>query len=547
MTKQLRAALYARVSTARQAEADLSLPDQVKQLQAYCERKGWAVVETFTEPGASALDDDRPAFQEMIDKAASPDRPFDFVVVHSLSRFSRDTMHSEFYVRKLRRAGVQLVSITQELGEDAQGDLIRKIFNAFDEHQSRENAKHTHRAMLENARQGFWNGSAPPFGYATAIKERRGNKDKKVLVVHEAEAVVVRMIFDLCLGADGRPLGVKGIANHLNDRGIARRGRRFSTGSLHDLLTSSTYCGRHYFNQRDSRTFKKRPPSQWIELAVPPIINGETFNRVQAVLHARGPKIIAPRNVNGPTMLASVARCASCGSAMILNTGKGGTYRYYSCSKSMKQGKAACGGTRIRMDRLDDAVLGHLSEKLFEPARLADLLKGYMAQAEESGASQREKLRQCRDAKGRVDAAVARLLALVESGAMEPDAPELRDRLVALRSQKAELDRDIARLQENLKTGELYLSPEKLKTLSVEMRRRLAEGPPDLRQAYMKLLLESVTVDHHSIRLEGSPVVLEKLAIRGLSKSSPEVLSFVREWRPLRDSNPCRRRERAVS
>lgn len=120
---------------------------------------------------------------------------------------------------------------------------------------------------------------------------------------------------------------------------------------------------------------------------------------------------------------------------------------------------------------------------------------------------------------------------------MEPDAPELRERLVALRSQKAELSRDIARLQDNLQTGKLELSAGKLKTLSLEMRKRLAEGPPELRQAYMRLLLENVTVDHDSIRLEGSPAILEKLASRGLSKSSPEVLSFVREWRPREDSN----------
>ena len=37
--------IYARVSTTRQAEADLSLPDQIKQLHDYCERKQWAVVE----------------------------------------------------------------------------------------------------------------------------------------------------------------------------------------------------------------------------------------------------------------------------------------------------------------------------------------------------------------------------------------------------------------------------------------------------------------------------------------------------------------------
>lgn len=531
------AVIYARVSTVRQAEADLSLPDQIKQLQDYCQRKQLAVIDTYTEPGASALDEDRPAFQEMISRATSPQRPYDVVVVHSLSRFSRDTMHSEYYVRKLRRAGVELISITQELGQDGHGDLIRKIVNAFDEHQSRENAKHTHRAMLENARQGFWNGSAPPFGYATVVKERRGNKDKKVLVIDEAEAAIVRTIFELCLGNLGRPLGVKAIATYFNDRGITRRGRRFSTGSLHDLLTSSTYCGRHYFNRTDSRTFEKRPSSQWVELTVPAIVDEETFNRAQAILHARAPKVMAPRNVTGPTMLASVARCAGCGSAMILNTGKGGVYRYYSCSRAMKQGKSACPGRRIRMDRLDDMVLGHLSEQLFEPERLATLLQGYMVQAKEGRAGQRERLRQARDAVGRVDASVSRLLALVESGAMEPDAPELRERLASLRMQKAELTRDIASLQDNLQTGELELSPEKLKVLSMEMRKRLAEGPADLRQAYMRLLLDNVTVDHDSVRLEGSPAILERLASRGLSKSSPEVLSFVREWRPREDSN----------
>jgi site-specific DNA recombinase len=150
-----------RVSTTRQAERDLSLPDQIAQCRAWCEAKGWQVAEVFSEPGASALDDDRPVFQELIFKATRPERPFDHVVVHSLSRFSRDSLHSELYVRQLRKAGVSLVSITQDIGQDASGEFIRKVLNVFDEHQSRENAKHVHRAMLENARQGFWNGSRP--------------------------------------------------------------------------------------------------------------------------------------------------------------------------------------------------------------------------------------------------------------------------------------------------------------------------------------------------------------------------------------------------
>ena len=58
----MRVAIYARVSTARQAETDLSIPDQINQVEAYCKRNGHLVVNTYVEPGASATDDKRPAF-----------------------------------------------------------------------------------------------------------------------------------------------------------------------------------------------------------------------------------------------------------------------------------------------------------------------------------------------------------------------------------------------------------------------------------------------------------------------------------------------------
>ncbi|MET3927442.1 recombinase family protein [Devosia sp. 2618] len=48
-----RAALYLRVSTARQAEHDISIPDQKRQGEAYCEQRGFQLVETYVEPGAT--------------------------------------------------------------------------------------------------------------------------------------------------------------------------------------------------------------------------------------------------------------------------------------------------------------------------------------------------------------------------------------------------------------------------------------------------------------------------------------------------------------
>src|ERR1700737_5333530 len=106
-------ALYLRVSTGRQAESDLSIPDQRRQITAYCVAKGWDVAAEFVEPGNTATDDRRPAFQAMIDAALSKLPLFTLIVVHSLSRFFRDQFQFEFYVRKLAKNGVRLISTPQ--------------------------------------------------------------------------------------------------------------------------------------------------------------------------------------------------------------------------------------------------------------------------------------------------------------------------------------------------------------------------------------------------------------------------------------------------
>ena len=68
-----RAVLYLRVSTGRQAEHDLSIPDQRSQLQSWCSRQGYQIVAEFVEAGVSAVDDRRPVFQQMIERACDGD------------------------------------------------------------------------------------------------------------------------------------------------------------------------------------------------------------------------------------------------------------------------------------------------------------------------------------------------------------------------------------------------------------------------------------------------------------------------------------------
>ena len=82
-------------------------------------------------------------------------------------------------------------------------NMIRQIMALFDEYQSKENAKHTLRAMKENARQGFWNGALPPIGYRIVAAEQRGSKTKKKLEIDPLHADTVRLIYRLFLEGDG--------------------------------------------------------------------------------------------------------------------------------------------------------------------------------------------------------------------------------------------------------------------------------------------------------------------------------------------------------
>jgi site-specific DNA recombinase len=260
LSNTLRCALYLRVSTGRQADSDLSIPDQRRQAEAYCRLKGWRPVAEYVEPGLSATDDRRPEFQRLIDAACSKPPAFDIIVVHSFSRFFRDQFQLEFYVRKLVKNNVRLVSITQELGDDPMSNMIRQIMALFDEYQSKENGKHTLRAMKENARQGYWNGARPPIGYRIVAAEQRGQKVKKKLEVDPLHSDTVRLIFRLAVQGDGErgPMGIKSITTYLNERGIhTRDGGRWGIASVHKILTNTSYVGRHRFNKLN---FKTRAP-----------------------------------------------------------------------------------------------------------------------------------------------------------------------------------------------------------------------------------------------------------------------------------------------
>lgn len=285
-------ALYARVSTTKQAEKDLSIPDQLRQMRDWCKQRGFVVGAEYVEPGASASDDRRPVFQQMIAKATLQPSPFDALIVHSRSRFFRDLFEFLRYEQLLKRAGVRVLSITQQISDDPSGEMASKIFSLFDEYQSKENGKHTLRAMQENARQGFFNGSRPPFGYQTVETEAIGKKGhkKKRLAVDPAEAAIVEQVFRLYLyGLNGAEMGAKCIAAHFNDRGVTLRGQRWTRTRVDCVLSNVMYAGTYRFNCHDARTGRRKPEAEWVTVPVEAIVDEGTFARATERRRSRAP------------------------------------------------------------------------------------------------------------------------------------------------------------------------------------------------------------------------------------------------------------------
>ena len=442
-----RAALYMRVSTGRQAEHDLSIPDQRSQLRSWCRAKGHDVVAEFVEAGASAGDDRRPVFQQMIERACDGEQAFDLIIVHSYSRFFREAFEQEFYLRKLAKHGVRVISITQPVGDESEPvhAMMRKVIALFDEYQSKENAKHVIRSMKENARQGFWNGATAPLGYKVVEAEKRGTKIKKKLDVDPVEAETIRLLFKLYLHGNGSSgaLGVKEVVKWLNANGYrSRRGNTFGVGNVHKILQNTIYIGRWRFNRTSSKTRKRKPDDEVVEISVPAIIDPAIFEQVQRQLRARSPRVVPPRVTTGPILLTGLAVCATCGGGMTLRTGtsKGGlVYRYYTCSNCATKGKTVCKGRSIPMQKLDTLVTEHLMERLFKPERLAAVLASLSSRRAEKAESLNGRLialqREVTDSEDKLK----RLYRLVEDGLTDLDEV-LKDRLDALKS-----DRDRAK------------------------------------------------------------------------------------------------------
>jgi DNA invertase Pin-like site-specific DNA recombinase len=144
---QVRAALYARVSTANNGQ-DPSM--QTRELREYCERRGWKFCGEYVDEGISGTKDSRPELNKLM--ADAHRRRFDAVVVWRFDRFARSVSHLLRALENFKALGIEFVSLSEQVDTSTPtGKMVFTVLGAVAELERSLIAERV-KAGLRNAR-----------------------------------------------------------------------------------------------------------------------------------------------------------------------------------------------------------------------------------------------------------------------------------------------------------------------------------------------------------------------------------------------------------
>ena len=382
----------------RAADDQKSVTRQIEGGRSLGASRGWALAaqHVYCDDGISGAEfSARPGLMQMM--AAAARREFDVLIISESSRLGREQIETAFVLKKLHMSGVKVVSYLdgRELLITTPMDKMLRSIKAFADEQEREGARErTHDAMVRKARLGHVTGGRV-FGYDNVAVYALGEASQsakplyKVHEVNEAEAVVIRRIFDMA----GEGMGLRAIAKRLNDDGVPcpRPQRERPAGwintSLLSILERDEYRGEVIYNKTRKRddwgqqNQQPRPESEWVRVPAPErrIVSDEQWQRAQEqrarnrhvfgrALDGRPP---GPRRGDSKYLLPGLARCGECNGTIHVRSRSHGKRRahLYGCSSYHERGSKVCGnGTMVAMADMNAAVINQLESAVLNEA-----------------------------------------------------------------------------------------------------------------------------------------------------------------------------------
>jgi DNA invertase Pin-like site-specific DNA recombinase len=463
---------YARVSTPRQGERGVSLPEQKAAIEKYASVHDLMITRWFEER-ESASQKGRSAFTEML-RLLRVGRA-QGVIIHKIDRSARN-LEDWADVGKLVDAGVEVHFATENVDlRTVAGRLSADIQAVVAAHYSRNLREEVKKGLYGRLKQGFYPFRAP-LGYLD-------QGSAKAKIPDPVRAPLIQEAFTLY--ASGT-YSLPRLAEEMFRRGLRNlNGGNVTVNGLATILKNPFYVGL-------IRIYKT---GQTFEGTHEPLITAEMFKKVQEVLAGKR----ADRLERNVFLYSRIARCATCGYSLIAERSKG--HVYYRCHNRPFKNPAVCPPTSIREEALDAAALAALADidLADEELRLASaVIAEQRRELEQTCAAELQALRLQQD---QLRLRLTKLTDLLIDGTIDKSVfGERRDVLLLEQARIKERLVEIERHPESAvaaleKTVELAKSPSLLyKKASLETKRDL-----------MKILLSNLTVSGKKVEITLAP------------------------------------------
>ena len=281
-SKSTRVAAYCRVSTLME-EQELSYESQCAYYENLIEnRENMELVGIYGDQGFSGLHaEKRPEFQRLI--ADCTDDKVDLVMVKSISRFSRNTIDCQSYLKLLKEHGVTVYFEKEGLySNDPQCELILKLLAAAAQEESNSISQTIKWANEKNCESGYPTRTCC-YGY---VKAKRQAGEKHIWVIDEEKAERIRLMFELADQGMNAPEIAKALRQYEKEHGATARwtasnvrARLQNEAYKGDLLTGKTYSPDILSGKRMKNNGQS--PQYYIEEHHDPIVSPALFDRVQ--------------------------------------------------------------------------------------------------------------------------------------------------------------------------------------------------------------------------------------------------------------------------
>ena len=309
--------IYTRVSTDQQMNGGTSLDSQLQ----FGQQKAKSLTMDFEhhdERSASSSKDhldNRPVIRELLARISEGE--IKHIYIYSLDRLSRNTTTSTFIRETLRKNGCTLYTNTNETNlESHEQNLLFGIISEISQYENMLRKERLNHGKRVKARQGFWMGGPPPFGY----KKSKINK----LILDKEQSEWVESIFRWY----SQGLSPKRIKHKLDGNVLTNRGKPiWSYGSVEAILKNSHPNGSYVYYEK--------------EIECPRIVDQEIWDKVQ-IRRSKKKSIYGNNRKNHDYPLRELMTCGHCddvlwGSSKIYSEDK--TLLSYRCSSQNKNWK----------------------------------------------------------------------------------------------------------------------------------------------------------------------------------------------------------------